>query len=226
VKRLELTNSPEPTLVTATKPSELSPLEAAIMDACNAIHDARATLRGEELADALEELRGHAMALLERYDRTDGENHPNPSWARPNQRALVLSALGEVSRAVRLERIALKYADTPRRREISLGNIADRLLRLGRYGASVEAFMQAWAESPRSVPVLVTGAQALCLAGEDEQADALFALLASMPDQAHAGSDLSAYLDLEPRLVELAPRLPSLQLLLARRRAQQEGASS
>ena len=205
------------TLVTSS--DELSPIEAGIMDACNELHEVRS------LGDASREdaLGDRLWALLAEYDETDGENHPNPAWARPNQRALALSAMGDVGRAIETEALALRYADTPRRLEISLDNLADRCVRAGRYDEAVGYFLQAVEVAPTSVPVLLTGAQALYLAGHVEDADAVFASMLHEPRMFAAGSVLGAYLDCEDRLRLMAVDLPALRgLYEAWGRAQSE----
>ena len=203
-------HSTDTSLVTASIPSELSPIEAAIMAACNALHEARQRADGAaelELGDRL-------MALLDRYDATDGENHPAPAWARPNQRALVLSAMGRLDQAIALEEIALRYADSLRRKEISAGNLAERCLRAGRAREAVEWFLTAHDANPDSLPVLITGAQALCAVGLTDEADRIFEVLADQPALLGPQSELGAYLDYEPRLRQIAPELPSLARLL------------
>jgi len=201
------------TIVTAASASDLSPLESAIMDACNAMHEARASG-----ASHLEhELTSKLAALLQRYDETDGDNHPNPAWARPNQRALAQSAMGRVDLAITTELTALKYADTPRRKEISLGNIADRLIRLERFDEAVVYFMKAWTVAPSSVPVMMTGAEALYGAGRPEESDAIFEALGELPELMTEHSELVAYLDFEPRLIDMAEELPALRSLFEAR---------
>ncbi len=199
-------------LVTATTPKELSPLEAAIMDACNLLHEVRASGAHARAA----EVRATLFDLLDKYDASDAENHPNPAWARANQRALAHSAAGEVEQAVVTERIALRYADTDRRREISLGNLADRCLRLGRYEEAIEHFLEAQAVAPSSVPVMLTGAQALALAGFTDEADRIFRQFLAQPEHLRPGTELVAYMEYEPRLGELAAGLPALAELKAR----------
>jgi tetratricopeptide (TPR) repeat protein len=199
-------------LVTATRPTELSPLEAAIMDACNLLHEVRAAGAHARAAEVREQL----FDLLDKYDASDAENHPNPAWARANQRALAQSAAGEVEQAIVTERIAVKYSDTPRRREISLGNLADRCLRLGRYEEAIEFFLQAQEAAPHSVPVMLTGAQAMALAGFKDEADAIFRQFLAQPEHLRPGTELVAYLEYEPRLGELAAGLPALAELKAR----------
>lgn len=213
-------NQPNATIVTASNPNELSPIEAAIMDACNALHEARE--RGDRqtaraFTDALFE-------LLAKYDQTDGDDHPNPAWSRPNQRALALSAMDRVEEAVKTELIALKYADTPRRREISLGNLADRCLRLGDSELAVGYFLEAIDANPRSVPVLITGAHALFRAGHTEEADAIFRAMLHTPALLAQGAELSAYLAFDPGTRSMRGRLPALDDLFAawESRAQQE----
>lgn len=200
------------TIVTASSSDELSPIEAAIMDCCNALHEARdrqdlRTIR--EISDQLER-------LLERYDQTDGENHPNPAWARANQRALARSAMGQIDQAIRLELTALKYADTPRRKEISYGNLADRCLRLGEPDRAVEYFLDAINANPDSVPVLITGAHALFEAGYAEQADTIFSTLLENEHLLTPTSELGAYLDCDIRTRNLSEVLPSLSALYDR----------
>lgn len=203
---------PTTSLVTATTPAELSPLEAAIMDACNLLHEVRAAGAGARAT----EVRAQLFDLLDKYDASDAENHPNPAWARANQRALAHSAAGEVEQAVVTERIALRYADTNRRREISLGNLADRCLRLGRYEEAIESFLEAQAIAPTSVPVMLTGAQALALAGFADEANRIFRAFLENPEHLRPGTELVAYLEYEPRLGELAAGLPALAELRAR----------
>lgn len=202
---------PTTSLVTATKPTELSPLEAAIMDACNLLHEVRAS--GNQAKAG--EVRAHLFDLLDRYDASDAENHPNPAWARANQRALAHSAAGEVEQAIVTERIALRYADTDRRREISLGNLADRCLRIGRYDEAIEHFLEAQTVAPTSVPVMLTGAQALALAGFPDEANRIFEGFLADPAHLRPGTELVAYLEYEPRLGELAAGLPALKQLKA-----------
>lgn len=195
------------TLVTSS--DELSPIEAALMDGCNELYEARLLGDGERVSA----LRERLWSLLAKYDETDGEDHPNPAWARPNQRALALSAMGEVDRAIETEAVALKYADTARRLEISLDNLADRCVRAGRYEEAVAYFLKAVEVAPNSVPVLLTGAQALCRAGHLEEADAVFASMLDDPRMFDPGGVLGAYLDCEDRLRSMAPELPSLRAL-------------
>lgn len=197
------------TVVTASSSSDLSPMEAAIMDACNELHDARAT---GDLARA-RGVRARLFDLIERYEETDADNHPNPAWARPNQRALALSADGQLAQAIAAEQIALRYADTPRRREISLDNLADRCTRAGRHDEALGYFFEALEVAPASIPVLMTGALALHAAGHADQADAIFASLLTLPGQLAPGGPLGAYLDCEDRLAAMAPELPHLRAL-------------
>jgi len=204
------------TLVTAIDPGELSPIEAAIMDVANIAHEARASGDRRSLDAARVELE----SLLDRYDRTDGEDHPNPAWARPNQRALALSALGELERAVHLERVALRYADTPIRREISLGNLVDRCSRLGRHEQAVACFLEAWETGSTSPALLLSGAQALHLAGMAEDAERVFRSVDELHPTIEPGSELWAYLAFEDRLRAIAPGSPALSALLQRFHAQ------
>jgi len=200
------------TLVTAIDPDELSPIEGGIMDAANIAHEAR--VAGD--AESLEAVRAELEALLERYDATDGEDHPNPAWARPNQRALALSALGRVEEAVRLERVALRYADTPIRREISLGNLVDRCLRLERYEEAIAHFMAAWDVGSESTALLLSGAQALHLGGMAEEAERVFEALGHAHREITPGTELWAYLAFEERLREIAPASLALTELFER----------
>lgn len=197
------------TIVTASSASELSPIEAAIMDACNALHEAR----DRQDLRSIRELSGQLEQLLDRYDETDGEDHPNPAWARANQRALALSAMGQIDQAIRLELTAIKYADTPRRIEISYGNLADRCLRLGEPDRAVEYFLDAINANPDSVPVLITGAHALYEAGYLEQADTIFQTLLDNEQLLTPCSELGAYLDCDVRTRNLSEVLPSLSML-------------
>ena len=203
------------TLVTCPEPGEFSPLEAAIMDACNEMHEARE--EGDSAGG--ERVRTLLMKLVDRYDEADAEGHPNAAWARPNQRALALSACGEVERAVAAEIIALKYADTARRREISLGNLSDRCIRLGRFEDAVRFFLEAREAAPESVPVMLTGAQALFMLGHHEAADNIFASFLDRPEMLAPATELTAYLDCETRLREMVLDLPSLRELMVRWRA-------
>lgn len=200
------------TLVTASCSSELSAMEGAIMDACNALYHARGA--GDhhgviELAQVLGE-------LLERYAATDGDDHPNPTWAIPNQRALALSAMGKAREAIEAELKALPHADTPRRLEISLGNLADRCLRIGLVDEALAYFMRAWAVAPESVPIMLTGAQALDAAGLTGDANEIFESLLAVPELLEPDTELTAYLDHEPRLREMATRLPALAELMSK----------
>jgi len=212
--RLAARLSTDSTIVTAPA-ADMSPIEATIVDACNEMHEAR------ELGDAerVAEVEILLDALLDKYDRTEADNHPNAAWAKPNQRAMAMSAGGEVERAIELESVALRYADTPRRKEISLGNLCDRLIRLGRYDEAVEHFLKAREIAPDSVPLMLTGAQALALAGHDGMADRIFDWFLDRREHLEPGSELTAYLEHETRLRDLAPRLPSLHALMALWRA-------
>lgn len=201
-------NTQETTIVTAPT-GELSPIEAAIMDACNELHEVRKL--GNETVAA--QVRQRLFLLLDRYDETDGENHPNPAWARPNQRALVLSASGETLRAIDTERMALKYADTNRRLEISLDNLCDRCMRAGRYEEAIAYFLRAHDVAPQSVAVLLNGAMALWLGGYNRQAESICAALCDQPDQLAPAGTLAAYLDCEPRLTIMRADLPALDHL-------------
>jgi tetratricopeptide (TPR) repeat protein len=202
---------PDGTIVTASNPGELSPIEAAIMDACNGLHEARE--RGDQAT--FDALCASLNKLLTAYDDTDGENHPNPAWSRPSQRALALSAMGKVQEAVRAELIALKYADTPRRREISLGNLADRCLRLGDAELAVGYFLEAIEANPHSVPVLITGAAALFRAGHHEEAEAIFLAMLASPGLLDTGTELTAYLAFDPSVRAMRGKLSGLDALYA-----------
>ncbi len=197
------------TIVTASCQNELSPIEAAIMDCCNTLHEAQD--RRDQLT--IREMQKQLENLLDRYDQTDGEDHPNPAWARANQRALALSAMGLIDQAIRLELAALKYADTPRRQEISYGNLADRCLRLGEADRAVEFFLDAINANPESVPVLITGAHSLFEAGYIEQADTIFKTFLDNPQMLSPSSELGAYLDCDIRTRNLCEHLPSLAIL-------------
>lgn len=197
------------TVVTAANPAELSPLEAAIMDLCNALHEAR--LEG---SGATAEIERDLFELLERYEESGADDHPNAAWAIPNQRALALSAAGRLDQAIDTELIALQHADNPRRLEISLGNLAERCIKLHRYDEAVAWFLEAQRVAPGRTPILITGAQALCLAGFRDEADAIFATLLDSSDQLQPGTELDAYLRFETRLSRLADELPSLRRLL------------
>ncbi len=199
------------TIVTASNPGELSPIEAAIMDACNALHEAREQNDRERMAAFTDAL----FELVRKYDETDGDDHPNPAWSRPNQRALALSAMDRLEDAVRTELIALKYADTPRRREISLGNLADRCLRLGDADLAMGYFLEAIEANPHSVPVLVTGAHAMFRAGHREEADAIFQAMLGSPGLLGDGSELSAYLAFDPGTRSMRGKLSALDDLYA-----------
>lgn len=200
------------TLVTSPAPGDMSPIEAAIMDGCNALHHAR----GEGDVPEATRIRRELFKLLDRYDETDAEGHPNPAWARANQRALVHSAAGELEAAVKFEIAALPYADTPRRKEISLGNLADRCIRSGRFEEAVEWFMLAQEVAPDRVPILLTGIQALCLAGFSAEANDLCESLLDMPGLMQENSELTAYLDYEERLKGMGGELPALGELYRR----------
>ena len=200
------------TIVTASNHAELSPIESAIMDCCNTLHEAQD--RQDQLTIA--QMHRELEQLLDRYDQTDGENHPNPAWARANQRALALSAMGMIDQAIRLELTALKYADTPRRKEISCGNIADRCLRLGEPDRAVEFFLDAINANPDSVPVLITGAHSLFEAGYIEQAETIFRTFLENDSLLTLESELGAYLDCDIRTRNLCQHLPSLAALYAR----------
>lgn len=183
------------TIVTTSGKDGLSPIERAIMDSCNALHEAR----DRSDSETIRSLKSTLFDLLDRYDATDGEDHPNPAWARPTQRALALSAMGEIDKAIALELAAIKYADTPRRREISSGNIADRLIRSGDPQGAIEFFLDAHEQSPDSVPILLTGAVALHEAGYDEQAESIFATILDNPALLTGDSELGAYLTFDRR---------------------------
>lgn len=200
-----------PTIVTAPDPGDLSPLEGAIMDLCNELHalgGGRAGFAGEMVIERLDD------ALL-RYERTDGEDHPAPQWGVPNQRALALSAAGRIEEAIDAETAALVHADTPRRLEISLGNIADRYLRLGRPADALAYFLDATEHAPESVPVMLTGLCAMARCGYLDEADRVARTIERCSPLA-PGSQLAAHLAFDHDLRDLAPKLPSLAAMLER----------
>ncbi|MEO1583381.1 MAG: tetratricopeptide repeat protein [Planctomycetota bacterium] len=188
------------TIITTDDPRRLSPIESSIMDWCNMAHRVRARGDEAELAAVSREL----TRLLRRYDETDGDGHANPAWSRPNQRALVQSALGRVGEAIETETTALRYADTPRRVEVSAGNIAARLLRVGDAERAIPYFLDAWDAAPYSVPVLLTGATAFHRTGRLEEADAVFASLLEVAPTLGPDSDLAAWLKHDDDLRDLA----------------------
>lgn len=204
--------SPRPSIVTTDDPRRLSPIESSIMDLCNLAHAARR--RGDD--ESLESLAPELWAMIRRYDETDGDWHANPAWSRPNQRALVLSALGRLAEAVEVETIAARYADTPRRQEVSFGNIADRLVRLERAEEAIEWFLRAWDAAPLSVPVMLTGARAYFDAGMTDKANAVFAALLGMEELLAPGTDLSVSLRHDGSLLDMASSLPALDALYRR----------
>ncbi len=207
-----MTNPNDSTIITASSPSELSPIEASLMDACNTLHEAR------EIGDRslITSTTDRIWDLLDQYDATDGIDHPNPAWARPNQRALALSAMGRVDQAIQAELMALKYADTPRRLEISLGNLADRCLRLGEPNRAVQFFLDAYEANPNSVPVLITGALSLHAAGMIEQANSICESLLGSPGLLAPGAELAAYLECDQRTRAVAHEIPALGELIKR----------
>lgn len=198
------------TLITSPNPAKMTPLEAAMMDACNTLHDAVARNDDRRIA----ETRSQLTELLDRYEACGAEDHPHPRWAVPHQRALAMSALGDLHQALVYEELALEHAGTERQREISLGNLAERSMRVGRIEDSIEYFFQARDVSPASVPILLTGAQALYLAGFKAESDGIFAALLGMNEQFRTGTELTAYLDFETRLQVMKRDLPSLQNVL------------
>ncbi|MGJ8635719.1 MAG: hypothetical protein ACSHX5_02610 [Phycisphaerales bacterium] len=200
------------TIVTASNHNELSPIESAIMDACNELHTSREI--GDE--QGIKIFTDTLYSLLDSYDSTDGEHHPNPAWARATQRALALSAMGKLEQAIALELSALKYADTPRRKEISSGNLADRFIRLGDPASAIAYFLDAQEQSPDSIPVLLTGAVAVFEAGYAAHAESIFKSMLSTPDLLTPNSELAAYLELDPRTRRVAESLDSGLTLLAR----------
>ncbi len=199
------------TVITAPNPGNMSPLEAAMMDACNELHEA-VSLGDEERIQHLEAAMGR---MLDKYEATNAEDHPHPRWAVPHQRGLFMSAAGDVAGAVIYEDIALQHAQTERQREISHGNLAERYMRLERFDDAIEHFMKARDVAPKSVPIMLTGAQALFLAGFRAEADRIFKALLSMPQLLTPTSELTAYLDFETRLQVMRQDLPSLDRLMA-----------
>jgi tetratricopeptide (TPR) repeat protein len=190
----------------------MTELEGAIMDACNALHEARAC----DDQERIEQLKVHLDQMLTRYEDSGADNHPQPRWAVPHHRALSLSALGDVEGAIVYEEIALDHAGTDRQREISLGNLAERSIRAGRAEDAVEFFFRAREVAPRSIPIMLTGAQALFLAGYTVEANRIFHSFLAMPHLMTPGSELTAYLDYETRLQEMRQDLPALDDLMTR----------
>ncbi|MEL6795234.1 MAG: tetratricopeptide repeat protein, partial [Planctomycetota bacterium] len=116
----------------------------------------------------------------------------------------VQSALGRTIEAIETEAIALKYADTPRRIEVSAGNIAARYLRLGDADCAIAYFLQAWDAAPYSVPVLLTGATAFHRTGRHDEAESVFASLLEIAPMLGPDSDLAAWLTHDEELRDLA----------------------
>ncbi|MEL6497453.1 MAG: hypothetical protein AAF937_00090 [Planctomycetota bacterium] len=195
------------TIVTTDDPRRLSPIEASIMDWCNMAHRVRSRGDDAELATVSREL----QRLLARYDETDGDGHSHPAWARPNQRALVQSALGRTAKAIATEIVALKYADTPRRVEVSAGNIAARHIRLHKPESAIPYFLQAWDAAPYSVPVLLTGATAFHRSGRTTAAESVFASLLEVTPMLGPDSDLAVWLTHDEELRELASKSEALR---------------
>lgn len=197
------------TLITSPNPAKMSPLEAAIMDSCNQMHEAVA--KGDE--GSVDRLKAQLADLLDRYEASGAEDHPQPKWAVPHHRALAMSAAGDLHQALLYEEIALPHAVTSVQQEISLGNLAERSMRTGRIDDAIEYFFQAHDVQP-SVPILLTGAQALFMAGHVKEADELFKSLLKMNEQFQVGTELTAYLDYETRLQVMRRQLPSLDSVL------------
>jgi tetratricopeptide (TPR) repeat protein len=218
------------TVVTAADPQELSPLEAVIMDLCNALIEARTEASDGRAGHAAGEIASIERALFDavgRYEQTNAQQHPNADWAIPNQRALALSAAGRYDEAIETELLALDHADSPRRLEISLGNLAERCIKADRFEEAVAWFLEAQEVAPGRTPILLTGAQALCLAGYEDEANAIFATLLESDDLLKPGSELDAYLRYESRLLGMADRLPALrELLITWRRVCADGTAS
>jgi tetratricopeptide (TPR) repeat protein len=206
------TTTTQTTLITAPNPSNMSPLEGAMMDACNQLHEAVG--QGDDAA--IERLQVSLAGMLERYEASGADNHPNAQWAVPHQRALALSAGSDTEAAIVYEEIALEHADTDRQREISLGNLAERSMRAGRPEQAVEFFFRARDIAPRSVPIMLTGAQVLYAAGYLSESNRIFAALAAMPRLLREGTELTVYLDYETRLQTMRPDLPALDALMTR----------
>jgi hypothetical protein len=88
-------------------------------------------------------------------------------------------------------------------------------MRLERFDEAVEHFFKARDVAPKSVPIMLTGAQALYLAGFRAESYRIFMALLSMPQLLTPSSDLTAYLDFETRLQAMRPDLPSLDRLMS-----------
>jgi len=198
------------TLITSPNPAKMTPLEAAMMDACNILHEAVA--KGD--SDRIAQVRVQLAEMLDRYESTGADDHPQPKWAVPHQRALAMSAAGDLHQSIVYEEIALENAQTPRQLEISLGNLAERSMRVGRVEESIEYFFRARDAAPTSVPILLTGAQALFIAGFKKESDGIFRALLGMENQYQPGTELTAYLDFETRLHAMRRDLPSLDLVM------------
>ncbi|MGE3108696.1 MAG: hypothetical protein AB7G11_06075 [Phycisphaerales bacterium] len=198
------------TLITSPNPAKMSPLEGAIMDACNQMHEAVA----KSDASAIKVLKGHLAELLDRYEASGAENHPQPKWAVPHHRALAASAAEDLHQSLLYEEIALEHAVTNVQKEISLGNLAERSMRTGRIEDAIEYFFRARDVAPRSVPILLTGAQALFVAGHKTESDGIFRSLLGMNEQFASGTELTAYLEYETRLQVMRRELPSLDSML------------
>lgn len=200
------------TLVTSPNPAKMSPLEGAIMDACNRLHEAVAS----ELETEVSQINAQLAGLLDRYEASGAEDHPQPKWAVPHHRALAMSAAGDLHQSILYEEVALNHAVTPAQLEISLGNLAERSMRVGRIEDAIDFFFQARDVSPGSVPILLTGAQALYMGGFKNDADGIFKAILGMNQQFNLGTELTAYLDYETRLQVMRRDLPSLEQVLRR----------
>lgn len=198
------------TLITSPNPAKMSPLEGAIMDACNQMHEAVA----KDDAGAIKHLKAQLAELLDRYEASGAEQHPQPKWAVPHHRALAMSAAGDLDQSLVYEELALPHAVTNVQQEISLGNLAERSMRTGRIEDAIEYFFQARDVAPKSVPILLTGAQALFMAGFKKESDGIFKSLLGMNEQFNAGTELTAYLDYETRLQVMRRELASLDSVM------------
>ncbi len=207
------------TLITSPNPAKMSPLEGAIMDACNQMHEAIAADNHAGIANTNKIL----SDLLDRYEASGAEDHPQPKWAVPHHRALAMSATGDLHQSILYEEVALEHAVTPAQHEISLGNLAERSMRVGRIEDAIEYFFQARDVAPKSVPILLTGAQALFMGGFKNESDGIFKALLGMTEQLNPGTELAAYLDYETRLQVMRRELPSLESMLKKWEAMKGG---
>lgn len=185
---------------------ERTPMQREINDAINAQFEgvARGDLAGQG------QRRQAIMALLDEFDRADGDGHSNPQWIRLVMRANVHNAFGELEDALRLESQAEQFAADDRQFARNYNNLSEYYRRSGRYKEALDYAKKAYELWPENDGMIVNLALCFYKSGMTSAARQLLVGLAkALPELGDPRNILAAYASFDEECREMVQNLIS-----------------